>query len=265
VLAQGSWGALSTSNVECCEEEIIFSSLESNGEFNYIHHQVQPVPPPDLPLLPSNYPNQIMMDVVKDETQAHGSEYTQLHVLMAAVKDEAHSSKYTWSHVLVAAARDAIQAHGPKYTQFPVFQTDLSKVDGYTLGMIDGYMPMKINCYAQGFQLFKIFCVTKSIALLLTVFGMLTPLPFDRGKVVSCLSMFCPHAVSLLLLSKPYQVGLVHLSLPPWRAPDGYCSNVIPYFLWGVENKSMGSDNMQKIHLVWTLAYHSEHLHPNPT
>jgi len=79
--------------------------------------------------------------------------------------------------------------------------------------MIDSYMPMKINGYAQGFQLLEIFCVTKSIGLLFTVFRMLTPLPFDKGKMVSCLSIFFPHAVSLLIPSKPYQAGL--LSLPP--------------------------------------------------
>ncbi len=133
------------------------------------------------------------------------------------VKDEAqaHNSKCTWPHVLVTAVKDAIQAHGPKYTQSPVFQIDLFEADGYTLGMIDDYMPMKTNDYAKGFPFLKIYCVTKSTASLFTVFGMLPPLPFDRGKMVSCLSMFCPHAVLLLILSKPYQVRLVHLSLPP--------------------------------------------------
>jgi len=67
---------------------------------------------------------------------------------------------------------------------------DLFNIDGYILGMTDSYMPMKINGYAQGIQLLEIFCVTKSIASLFAVFGMLTPVPFDRGKMVSCQSMF---------------------------------------------------------------------------
>jgi len=167
VFAQGPWGALSTSNVECCEEVIIFSSLESNGFLDYecstleldhcapfatslfphhadncqsglsdgkaqdIHNQVASAPPSYLPLLPSNPPNQIMMAVVMDEPQAH-------------------SSKYAWSHVLVAAAKNAIQTHVFKYNQSPVFQIDLFKVDGYTVGMTDGYMPMEINGYEKG-------------------------------------------------------------------------------------------------------------------
>ncbi len=75
----------------------------SDGYEQDNHHPALPAPHSYLPLLPSDYPNQIMMAVVKDEIQAHGSKYTQLHVLVAAVKD-------------------AIQAHGSKYTQSSVFR-----------------------------------------------------------------------------------------------------------------------------------------------
>jgi len=52
---------------------------------------------------------------------------------------------------------------------------------------------------------------------------------------------FISHAAWLLIPSRPYQASLVHPPLPPWRASDGYCSNVIPIAygewktsLWGV-------------------------------
>jgi len=52
---------------------------------------------------------------------------------------------------------------------------------------------------------------------------------------------FISHAAWLLIPSRPYQASLLHPPLPPWRASDGYCSNVIPIAygewktsLWGV-------------------------------
>jgi len=83
---------------------------------------------------------------------------------------------------------------------------------------------------------FKIPCVTKLFALSFTVYGMLTPLPFDRGKMISNLSPSCLYAASLQIPSRPYQASLVHLLPPPWRALKCYCSHLIPYGLWGVSS-----------------------------
>ena len=70
-------------------------------------------------------------------------------------------------------------------------------------------MLIKVDDYAQDFHLLEIFGAAMSIALPFTVYGMLTPLPFDRGKMVSNLSPSCSHAVTL-----PILISLVHPSLP---------------------------------------------------
>jgi len=102
---------------------------------------------------------------------------------------------------MMAVVKDETQTHGTKYTWTHV----LVKVGGYT----------------QGFQLTKIPCATKSIALSFTVYGMLTPLPFDRGKMVSSHSPPYPHAASLPISPRPYQASLVHPSLPPSGTLEG--------------------------------------------
>jgi len=143
------------------------------------------------------------------------------------VKDEAqaHGTKFTWPHVLV-----------------------------------------KADSHAQGIHLLEISCAPKLITLSFAVYGMLTPLPFDRGKMVSSLSPSCPHAASLPISPRSLQANFVHPSLPAWNAlEEGYCSHVVPYCLWGVVNKPMGSTGMHKPYLAQVLAYHSAHLHPDPT
>jgi len=116
--------------------------------------------------------------------------------------------------------RNMAHIHGSKYTKFPVLLFVRIKVAGYTQGI---------------HMSFKIPCVTKLFAPSFTVYGMLTPLPFDRGKMVSNLSPSYLYAASLQITSRPYQASLVHLSLPPWRALKCFCSHVIPYSsLWGV-------------------------------
>jgi len=45
---------------------------------------------------------------------------------------------------------------------------------------------------------------------------------------------------------------------------EGYSPHVNPYCLWGVVNKIMGSSDMHKLYYAQALAYHSEHLHPDP-
>ncbi len=132
-----------------------------------VYLQVLSDPPSYISLMLSDPPNEIMMAILKDETQAHGS-------------------KYTCSHV---------------------FQTDLGKVDGYTKNA--GPMLIKVDDYAQGFHLLEIFCAAMSITLSYMVYGMLTPLPFDRGKMVSSLPPHCPHAASLPISPRPFQASLV--------------------------------------------------------
>jgi len=66
---------------------------------------------------------------------------------------------------MMAVAKDETQAHGTKYT-WP-------------------HILIKANGYAQDIHLLKISCAPKPITLLFAVYGMLTPLPFDRGKMVS--------------------------------------------------------------------------------
>ncbi len=150
--------------------------------------------------------------------------------MMAVVKDEkAHGTKYTWPHVL---------------------HIDLFKVNGN----------------AQGIHLLKISCAPKFITLSFAVYGMLTPLPFDRGKMVSNLSLSCPHAASVLTPPRSLQANFVHPSLPAWNAlKEDYCSHVVPYCPWGVINKPMGSTDMHKLYCAQAFAYHSEHLHLDPT
>jgi len=76
----------------------------------------------------------------------------------------------------------------------------------------------------------------------------------------------CPHAASLQISPGSYQASLVHLSLPSSRAlEEGYCSHVVPYCLWGVINKPMGSNGMHKLYCTQSPAHHSEHLHFDPT
>jgi len=119
--------------------------------------------------------------------------------------------------------RNMAHIHGSKYTKFPVLPFVCIKVAGYTQGI---------------HMSFKIPCVTKLFAPSFTVYGMLTPLPFDRGKMVSNLSPSYLYAASLQITSRPYQASLVHLSLPPWRALKCFCSHVIPYSsLWGVTTR----------------------------
>jgi len=117
--------------------------------------------------------------------------------------------------------RNKAHIHGPKCTQFPVLPFVCIKIAGYTQGI---------------HMSFKIPCVTELFALSLTVYGMLTPLPFDRGKMISNLSPSYPYAASLQIPSRSYQASLVHSSLPPWRAVKCYCAHVIPYGLWGVSS-----------------------------
>jgi len=110
-------------------------------------------------------------------------------------------------------------------------------------------------------------CATKTTALSFGVCDMMTSLPFDRGKMVfNSSSPSRPHAASLPISPRTLQANLVHPSLPAWNTlEEGYCSHVVPYCLWGVINKPMGSTDMHKLYLAQVLAYHSEHLHPDPT
>jgi len=186
-----------------------------------VHPQALPDPPASIPLLPDDPSNEIMMAVVKDEIQAHGT---------------------TWHQVL---------------------QIDLVKVDGYT--KVADYVPTKVDDYRQDPHPLKIPCATMSTALPFTVYGMLTPLPFDRGKMVSSQSPPRPHAASLPISPWPYQASLVHPSLPlSGVLEEGYCTHVNPYCLWGEVNKIMGSSDMHKLYCAQALAYHSEHLYPDP-
>jgi len=167
-----------------------------------VHLQVLPAPPSSIFLLPDDPPNEIMMAVVKDETQAHGS-------------------KYTWHQVLLI---------------------DLVKVDGNV----------------QSFHLTKIPCATKSIALSFTVYGMLTPLPFDRGKMVSGLSLPCYHAGSFAYPIKAISrksCAFILIFMECVGRLLASCYPVLP----------MGSDKMHKLHHAQVLAWKSEHLHPDPT
>jgi len=117
--------------------------------------------------------------------------------------------------------RDKAHTHGPKRTQFPVLPLVCINAAGYMQGI---HMRLKIPC------------VTELFAPSFTVYGMLMPLPFDRGKMVSNLSLSYLYAASLQIPSRSYQASLVHSSLPPWRVLECYCSHVIPYSLWGVSS-----------------------------
>ncbi len=80
------------------------------------------------------------------------------------------------SESTMAVLRDETQACGIKYT-WP-------------------HVLAKVGSYTQDFHCLKIFYAAKSIALSYVVYGMLTPLPFDRGKMSSSLSSPCHHAVT---------------------------------------------------------------------
>jgi len=149
-----------------------------------------------------------------------------------------------------------IQALGSKCFPSQVSQIDLATVDGYT--KVADYVPTKVDGQAQDFHCLKIFYATKSIALSYFVDGMLTPFPFDRGKMSSSLSSPCHHAGSFAnpiksLLSKlgafiPTHIKSIGMLLVS-------CDPLLP----------MGSDKMHKLHHAQVLAWKSEHLHPDPT
>ena len=80
----------------------------------------------------------------------------------------------------MAIVRDKAKALGSNCTWSQVFQINLVKVDAYT--KVANYTPIKVDGHAQEFHIFKTFCATNSLALSYIVYGMLTPLPFDRGK-----------------------------------------------------------------------------------
>jgi len=62
---------------------------------------------------------------------------------------------------------DKAHIHDPKCTQFPAHP----------------FVCIKVASYMQGIHMsFKIPCVTELFALSFTVYGMLTSLPFDRGR-----------------------------------------------------------------------------------
>jgi len=191
-------------------EQIIWENLGA-GYAQDAYSQVLPDPPPYVSLLPSDSPNETMMTVAKDATQARGT-------------------KYTWPHVL---------------------HIDLVKIDGF----------------AQGIHPLRISCTTKLITLSLAVYGMLTPFPFDRGKMVS---PFCHHACSYAYLIRLYQASLMHPSLLLWKVfEEGYYYQVLPYCLWGVivciwgVTTCIGSI-LYKLHLAQALSKHSEHVQPSP-
>jgi len=162
----------------------------------------------------------------------------------------------------MAIVRDKTKTLGSNCTWSQVLQINLVKVDGYT--KVANNAPIKVDSHAQAFHLLKIFCVTMSIALSFAVYGMLTPLPFDRGKMVSSQSPPHPHAASLPISPRPYQASLLHPSLPlSGVLEEGYSSHVNPYCLWGEVNKIMGSSDMHKLYCAQALAYHSEHLYPD--
>jgi len=86
----------------------------------------------------------------------------------------------------MAIVKDKTQFFGSNCSWSHVFQTDLGNADGYTKNA--GHMLIKVDDYAQqGFHHLEIFCDAMSIALSYTIYGMLTALPFDRGKMVSSL------------------------------------------------------------------------------
>jgi len=60
-------------------EQIIWENLAA-GYTQDVNPQILPDPPSYISLLPSDSFNESIMAIVKDETQAHGTEYTQPHV-----------------------------------------------------------------------------------------------------------------------------------------------------------------------------------------
>jgi len=201
------------------------NATRDNGHGFMSDNHAQDIHPPDLPAPPS--PTLLLPSSFPNK----------IRIAVVGDKSQALGSNCSWSHV---------------------FQTNLGKVDGYTKNA--GLMLIKVDDYTQGFHLLEIFCAAMSIAMSSTVYRMLTPLPFGRGKMVSNLSPPCSHAASL-----PILISLVHPSLPLSRAlEEGYCSHVVHYCLWGVIHKLMGSNNMHKLYCAQALAYHSEHLHLDP-
>jgi len=71
--------------------------------------------------------------------------------------------------MMISFVEDKPHASGSQHTQFPISWPALVKAIGYIIIKVDGY--------AQGFILLKVSCVTKCIALLFTVYGMVIPLP----------------------------------------------------------------------------------------
>lgn len=150
--------------------------------------------------------------------------------------------------------KDKAHADGSKYTQPLLSQNAIVKVDSYT----------------QGIHLLTIFCAPKPIAFSFTIYRMLTPLPVDRGKEVSSLFPSCPACPSTASWTCPsrslcqdlHLCLLLHLMHFKNAALMWFS---LSYCLWGVTDKSMGSDNICKLHHAHALASLSEFLHPDPS
>jgi len=203
--------ALSTSTSD--GEQTILENIAA-GYTQDVYPQALPDPPPYIPPVPSNSPNETMMAVAKDATQACGT-------------------KSTWPHVL---------------------HIDLVKIDGF----------------AQGINPLWISCTTKLITLLLALYAILTPFPFDRGKMVSSLPLLplCSLIADPIkaLSSKPY----ASISTPMEGIRGRLLLSGGPLLPMGSDHMHMGSDNMHWLYLAQappctSPSKHSEHMQPNPT
>jgi len=122
----------------------------------------------------------------------------------------------------------------------------------------------KVGSYTQDFHHLKIFYAAKSIALLYIVYGILTPLPFDRGKMNYSLSPPCHHAGSFAHPIKPLLSKLgafIPTHIKSIGRSSVSCDLVLPM---GSDNKLMGSDNMHKLYLSQALAKQNDLLHSDP-
>jgi len=146
----------------------------------------------------------------------------------------------------MAIVKDETQAHGTKYT-WP-------------------HVPVKVDGHTQGIHLLKISCAPKLVTLSFAVYGMLTPLPFDRGKMVSSLSLHCPHIASL--------------PISPWPSSSEPCAPVPtsikstgrrlllssgPLLPMESDHMPMGSDNMHWLYLAQAIALQRNYLPPDPS
>jgi len=154
---------------------------------------------------------------------------------------------------------------GPKCSKSPAksyFQDAPAKID---VSQLFTYMESKTLSIAQLERLRLI----KSLTLLIAISGDVASFPYDRGKMD--LDYFPSILTCMQLLCQSYQ-DFVKQDLCICFHFCGECLKNVAliwlrlwfYYLWGVTDKSMGSDSIHETHFAKSFSSIASSLHPDP-